>query len=106
MAMFPPSESQLGIDEERSLLSQEIPTKGNSYSLPTHVQHGDLEDVGSKPEPDNFMISASRTAWQRFNGHGRRRVGFFHSLKAVILSSCAFILIVVAFLGTHSGPQT
>ena len=100
MATLPPSESQLGIDEERSLLSQETLARENIESLPTHSPQEDLEDGGFK-----HMISASRTAWQRFNGHGRRPVGFFKSLKAVVLSSCAFIPLQWPFLGLTPDPR-
>ena len=69
--------------------------------MPAYAQHVDLEEV--EPKPGNFMVSTSRTTWQRFNGHGRKRVGFFQSLKAVALSSCTFI-IVPFFPGAHPGP--
>ena len=72
--------------------------------MPAHVQHADLEEVESESELGNLMVSAPRTAWQRFKGHGRKRVGFFQSLKALALSSCTFI-IVATFPGTHSRPQ-
>lgn len=83
MAMYPPTERGLGVDEERTLLSEEVLT-----SLPTHVQQdsGDLE--GAQLKPGNSLTSVSRTAWQRFNGHGRRRIGFLQSLKALFVSSC------------------
>jgi len=69
--------------------------------MPSCAQHVDLEEF--KLKPGKFMLSASRTPWQRFNGHGRKRVGFFQSLKAVALSSCTFI-IFATFPGTHTVP--
>ena len=101
MSVHPPSERQFSADEGRTLLYGEIQPGGGNYNMPTYVQHVDLEET--EPKLGNFMVSTSRTAWQRFNGHGRKRVGFFQSLKAVALSSCTFI-IVPTFSGTHSGP--
>ena len=94
-AMYPPTEKQLGVDEERTLLAEEALTGGYRNSLSIHPRGSDLEEVQIKP--GNSLTSASRTAWQRFNGHGRRSIGFLQSLKAVILSSCAFVPIIVTF---------
>ena len=88
MAMYPPTKKRFGVDEERTLLSEEIPTDGDRNNLPTRVQRDGSEEILLKP--GNSLTSASRTAWQRFNGHGRRRIGLLRSLKAVVLSSCMF----------------
>lgn len=103
MAMYPHTEKGFRVDEERTLLSEEAPTHEDRHNLPTHVQRDGSEEGQLKP--GNPLTSASRTAWQRFNGHGRRPIGFFRSLKAVALSSCAFILIVMIFLEIHFRPQ-
>lgn len=93
MYPHPPTEKPLRDDEERTLLSEEVLNGGNRQSLPTHVQRNDSEEVHQKL--GDSLTSAGRTAWQRFNGYGRRHIGFFRSLKAVVLSSCTFTHIVV-----------
>jgi hypothetical protein len=81
-AMHPLSEKPLMMDEELPLVNN-----GDNHSLPTHLRQNELDSVELKP-------TAARAAWNRFNGHGRKRVGFFQSVKAVVFCSCTFILIV------------
>ena len=101
MARLPPSEEQLGIDEERTLLSDELEAlaDGGRDNLPTHVQHSDFKDVDLNS--GNYVASTARAAWERFNGHGRKRIGFLRSVRAVICSSCTLIPIDVAFLDIY-----
>lgn len=98
---YPPPERQFSVDEGRTVLSGEIQPSGSDHNMPPYVQHVDLEQVN--PKPGYFVVSTSRAVWQRFNGHGRKRVGFFQSLKAVALSSCTFV-VVATLLATHPGP--
>ena len=80
--MHPLSEKPLMMDEELPLVNN-----GDNRSLPTHLRHNDPDSVELKP-------TAARAAWNRFNGYGRKRVGFFQSIKAVVFCSCTFTLIV------------
>ena len=88
MAALPPSEKTLGTGEGQVLL-----TNGGRGNLPTHVrQHSDPENI--EIEPVQRAMSGPRAAWERFNGHGRKPLGLFQSIKAVVFSSCTFISIV------------
>lgn len=85
MATLPPSEKPSGTDEELTLARDRVEralTNGDKHNLPTHVQHSDLENVELKHS------DPLTTAWNRFNGYGRKRIGFIESVKAVIFSSC------------------
>jgi hypothetical protein len=89
MTTHPPSEKPLGTDGEPVLARDRtgsVATNGDGH-LPTHVQHNDPENVEHKH-------TRARSAWNRFNGYGRKRVGFFQSIKAVVFCSCTSILIV------------
>lgn len=94
MATRPLSEKPSGVDEEMSIALQRVATNVDGHNLPTHVQSNGSQDGGSKP--GNPITSASRNAWARFNGYGRKRIGFFQSLKAVIFSS--FLNVLFLFL--------
>lgn len=61
---------------------ERVLTNGDKHGLPTPVQHSGSENVELKPGP------SLTAAWNRFNGHGRKRVGFLQSIKAVVFSSC------------------
>ena len=89
--VYPPAGEWVGVDEEPTLLSEEVLTDGDRNNLPIHVQRDDSEETLLKPGNS----SALRTAWRRFNGHGRRRIGFLQSLTAVVLFSCMFPPIAV-----------
>ena len=52
---------------------------GSSHSLPTHSENSQR----------NSLTAAPKAAWDRFNGYGRKRIGFLQSVKAVVFSSCA-----------------
>lgn len=85
MASHPPSEKPSGADDELALARDQVLTNGDKHNLPTHVQHSDdLEGV--EPKPSHSLTAA----WDRFNGRGRKRVGFLQSVKAVVFSSCTF----------------
>ena len=92
MATLPPSEKPLGTDEELALAPGRAQTNGGGQTLPTHVQRSDSDDV--EPKPGNPLATTPRAAWDRFNGRGRKRVGFFQSVKSVVLSSCSSLPIV------------
>jgi hypothetical protein len=86
MASLPPSEKPLGTDEKLARTERVLTgTNGDSHNLPTHVQNSDSGNV--ELETDKSM---TRAAWDRFNGHGRKHVGFFQSVKAVVFCSCTF----------------
>jgi len=92
MTTHPPSEKSLGKNRELAPAPIErVPTNGDYYGLPTHVQLSDSENVGPKPGGS----STATAVWERFNGYGRKRVGFFESVKAVVLSSCTFTSIAL-----------
>ena len=77
-------------------------TNGSSNSLPTaHLQHSDSEKA--KPKPGHSLTSVPKAAWARFNGYGRKRIGLFQSVKAVLFSSCTFTPSSLALLGIHLG---
>jgi len=90
MAARPPSE-KLSKDEELTRAPGRFLSASNADSLvlPTHAQHNDSDNV--EHESDNSFTAAPRAAWQRFNGYGREKIGFFDSVKAVVFSSCVFI---------------
>ena len=69
-----------------------VSTIADSLTLPTHLQHSDSEDADV--EHGSILAAAPRAAWRRFNGYGRKRVGFLASVKAVVFSSCAFASVV------------
>lgn len=96
MAMHPPIGKEFMVDDGRTLLPGEVPTDGGGRNLPTHVQRNGSEEV--KPKLNDPLTSAARIAWQRFNGHSRGHIGFLQSLKAVTLSSCTSVPIVVTLL--------
>ena len=74
MSTHPPTEKPAGIDEEQAL-------------LPTHL--------GIVEPKHRHLDTTPRAAWDRFNGRGRKHVGVFQSIKAVILSSCTSFPVVV-----------
>ena len=84
MATPPPSEKPFK-DEELNLESGRVLSHADNPTLPTHVQHSDLENI------ERELGGRLTHAWRRFNGYGRKHVGFFGSVKAVVLSSCGFI---------------
>ena len=67
--------------------SRQALTNGGSNGLPTHSGDVDpkYQHLGTTP----------RAAWNRFNGHGRKRVGVFQSIKAVLFSSCISFPVVL-----------
>lgn len=101
MAAHPPSEKQLGLDEELTIPSERILTNGDNHNLPTHVQPNDSTNV--EPKPANPLTSLPKNAWARFNGYGRKRIGILQSIKAVAASSCMFIPFAVSVLGIYFG---
>jgi hypothetical protein len=105
MATRPPSEKPLRADEGLTPASGRALSNADSLILPTHAQHSDLENV--EPESDNPLTSIPKAAWKRFNGYGRKHVGFFDSVTAIVFSSCAFTSIVFG-CGRYSRqiPQT
>ncbi|KAF9653776.1 hypothetical protein BDM02DRAFT_3182767 [Thelephora ganbajun] len=97
MATQPPSEKPLGTDGELTLVSERLLTgltNGDDHNLPTHVRQSDSEKVELKPS--NPSTSALRAAWERFNGYGRKRVGFLQSVKAVVF--CSYLNMLLVFL--------
>jgi len=96
------SEKPLGKAKELAPVPLErVPTNGDYYGLPTHTQRDSSGDV----EPKVASSLSAKAAWQRFNGHGRKRIGFFESVKAVVLSSCTFISIVFDCLEFIPDPR-
>jgi hypothetical protein len=100
MATHPPSEKPFGVDEELTITSERVLTNGDDHSLPTHLQPNGSMSVEPKPGKD---LTSVKNAWARFNGHGRKRVGVFQSIKAVFTSSCTFIPVAVIVLGIYFG---
>ena len=91
MAARPPTEKPSRTDEEVTLASGQVLHNTDSLILPTHVQSSE-SDV--ELESGNLLKSAPKAAWRRFNGYGRKRVGFFASVKAIVFSSCVSISII------------
>lgn len=93
MTTHPPPEFEkpFRVDEEQT--ERILTTNGGDHNLPTHVQPSDSTHV--EPKLGHHLTSVTKNAWARFNGHGRRRIGFFQSIKAIITSSCTFIPVVV-----------
>ena len=89
MATHPPSEKPLGVNEGLTLASERVLTDGGCHNLPTHVQSDGSTDVGL--DQGHSLTAIPKNAWARFNGRGRRRIGFLQSIKAVVASSCAFV---------------
>jgi hypothetical protein len=92
------------MEEELAIASERVSTDGDGQNLPTHIQSDDSTNVGLGQ--GRSLTSIRRNAWARFNGHGRKRIGFLQSVKAVVASSCALVSIVVALLGLSFGSQT
>jgi len=44
--------------------------------------------------PAHTLSTSSIAAWRRFNGHGRKQVGFLASIKAVVFSSYLNVLLI------------
>ena len=89
------------MDEEVPLTSGAALRSTDNLTLPDYVRHNDPESSGFMAA--HTVSTASMTAWQRFNGHGRKRVGFLASIKAVVFSSCLFIPIVSVVIGIYPG---
>lgn len=85
MATHSPSEKPLG----EELASKPVFTNGDDHNLPTHLQPNDSEN-NLRDAPG----SIPRNAWARFNGHGRKRIGFRQSIKAVLTASYLNVLIL------------
>ncbi|KAF9788189.1 hypothetical protein BJ322DRAFT_1047593 [Thelephora terrestris] len=85
MATKSPSEKPLGMEEELAIASERVSTDGDGQNLPTHIQSDDSTNVGLGQ--GRSLTSIRRNAWARFNGHGRKRIGFLQSVKAVVASS-------------------
>lgn len=92
MATRPPSEKPSKADEDLTLPSGRVSGNADSFVLPSHIQHSGSENV--EPEPGHHLRAVPKAAWKRFNGYGRKHVGFFDSVKAILFSSCVFISIV------------
>lgn len=90
MATHPPSEKPSKVDERLTRAPGRFMNASNADSLvlPTHAQHSDSDSV--EPGPESHFTTSPRAAWKRFNGYGRKKVGFFDSVKAVVFSSCVF----------------
>ena len=101
MATLPSSEKMSRMGEEVPLTSGAALSSTDSLALPDHVQHNDPESGGFVPA--QTVSTTPMAAWQRFNGHGRKRVGFVASIKAVVFSSCLFIPVVSVVIGIYPG---
>ena len=99
MATYPLSEKPSRVDEEQTVGLQRVLTNADVHSLPSHTQSGNSKNVGRPPI--KTLASASKNAWGRFNGHGRKSIGFVQSVKAIIFSSCTPISVVVAVVETY-----
>jgi len=85
MATHLPTNNPSGMAREPALSRDAlVGAYGDSYILPTH--HEDVE-----PKHGMHFATSPKAAWDRFNGRGRKRVGFLQSAKAVALSSCMSI---------------
>jgi len=104
MAANPSTEKPLGTDEELAPSRRlPTPTDGGTNGLPTHVHRSDSENIEPK---HGHTVTSARAAWNRFNGHGRKRVGAVQSAKAVLFSSCVCFPSLADVLEFTPDPQT